>query len=94
MFQKDKGFEISDRSIYGLASKGAFWVFLLRVIQLLLQTIKLMILAHLLDPYNFGLMGVALLTMAVLETFSTTGFEAALIQLKVPLRLISTHMSH
>ena len=86
MFQKDKGLEISDRSIYGRASKGAFWVFLLRVIQLLLQTIKLMILAHLLDPYNFGLMGVALLTMAVLETFSTTGFEAALIQKKEDIR--------
>lgn len=64
------------------AVKSGFWVFLLRIIQLLFQTIKLIILAHLLDPYNFGLMGVALLTMAILETFSATGFQTALIQKK------------
>ena len=86
MLRKDKGLENTDRNIYGRASKGVFWVFLLRVVQLLLQTAKLMVLAHLLDPYNFGLMGIALLTMAVLETFSTTGFEAALIQKKEDIR--------
>jgi O-antigen/teichoic acid export membrane protein len=86
MLRKDKGLENPDTNIYGRASKGVFWVFLLRVVQLFLQTIKLMVLAHLLDPYNFGLMGIALLTMAVLETFSTTGFEAALVQKKEDIR--------
>ena len=86
MFQKDQGLENPDRNIYGRATKGVFWVFLLRVVQLLLQTAKLMVLAHLLDSYNFGLMGIALLTMAVLETFSTTGFEAALIQKREDIR--------
>jgi lipopolysaccharide exporter len=78
--------EIPDSNIYARASKGALWVFSLRIVRLLLQTIKLMILARLLDPYNFGLLGVALLTMAVLQTFSTTGFEAALIQKKDDIR--------
>jgi O-antigen/teichoic acid export membrane protein len=86
MLRKDKGLENPERNIYGRASKGVFWVFLLRAVQLLLQTVKLMVLAHLLDPYNFGLMGIALLTMAVVETFSTTGFEAALIQKKEDIR--------
>ena len=74
--------QIPQESLSVRAVKSGLWVFLLRIIQLFFQTIKIIILAQLLDPYNFGLMGVALLTMAILETFSATGFQAALIQKK------------
>ncbi|KPJ67009.1 MAG: hypothetical protein AMJ43_06310 [Coxiella sp. DG_40] len=74
--------QIPQETLSVRAVKSGLWVFLLRIIQLLFQTVKLIILAHLLDPYNFGLMGVALLTMAILETFSATGFQTALIQKK------------
>ena len=74
--------QMPQESLSVRAVKSGFWVFLLRVIQLLFQAVKLIILANLLDPYNFGMMGIALLTMAILETFSTTGFHAALIQKK------------
>ncbi len=43
---------------------------------------RLVILARILAPHDFGLMGIALLIMATLETFSQTGFQAALIQKK------------
>jgi len=43
---------------------------------------RLIILARLLAPKDFGLMGIALLTMMTLETFSQTGFQEALIQKK------------
>ena len=62
--------------------KGGVWVFALRITQKLLSLVRLIILARILAPNDFGLMGMALLTMAVLETFSQTGFQFALIQKK------------
>jgi len=62
--------------------RGGFWVFSLRIVQQLFSLIRLIILARILAPHDFGLMGIALLTMTILETFSQTGFQAALIQKK------------
>lgn len=62
--------------------RGGFWVFLLRIVQQLFNLIRLVILARILTPNDFGLLGIALLTMTTLETFSQTGFQAALIQKK------------
>jgi len=61
---------------------GGFWVFFLRIINQGFSLIRLIILARILSPKDFGLMGIALLTMSVLETFTQTGFQAALIQKK------------
>ena len=62
--------------------KGGFWVFFLRIVNRGFSLIKLIILARILAPADFGLIGIALLTMSTLETFSQTGFQAALIQKK------------
>ena len=62
--------------------RGGFWVFSLRIVQQLFSLIRLVILARILAPHDFGLIGIALLTMATLETFSQTGFQSALIQKK------------
>lgn len=62
--------------------KSGFWVFLLRIVQQLLYFAKLIILAHILAPSDFGLMGVVLLTLAAIDTFSETGLQNALIQKK------------
>ena len=62
--------------------RGGFWVFSLRIVQQLFSLARLIILARILAPHDFGLMGIALLTMATLETFSETGFQQALIQNK------------
>lgn len=64
------------------ALKGGIWVLSLRVIHQLFYVSRLIILAHFLQPQDFGLFGIAMLTMLILETFSQTGFEAALIQKK------------
>ena len=71
-----------EKSISQRAVRGGAWVFLLRVIQQLFSLARLMILARILAPQDFGLMGIALLSMATLETFSQTGFQQALIQKK------------
>jgi len=62
--------------------RSGFWVFLLRIVQRLFSFGRLVILARILSPNDFGLMGIALLTMATLDTFSQTGFQQALIQKK------------
>ena len=61
---------------------GGFWVFFLRIVNSGFSLIRLIILARILSPNDFGLMGIALLTMSTLETFSQTGFQQALIQKK------------
>lgn len=64
------------------AVRGGFWVFSLRGIEQLFNIARLIILARILAPHDFGLLGIALLTMMTLETFSQTGFNQALIQKK------------
>ena len=62
--------------------KGGGWIFALRFIGRALGLVRTVVLARLLSPQDFGVLGVALLSIAVLETFSQTGFHAALIQKK------------
>ena len=69
----------------GLAHRtivSGFWAFALRIVNRGFSFARLIILARILAPHDFGLLGIALLTMATLETFSQTGFQAALIQKK------------
>lgn len=62
--------------------KGGFWVFFLKIVNRGFSLVRLIILARILSPSDFGLMGITLLTMSTLATFSQTGFQAALIQKK------------
>lgn len=64
------------------AARGGVWVFALRIVEVCFNLCKLIILARILAPSDFGLLGIALLTIATLETFSQTGFQQALIQKK------------
>jgi len=75
-------FNDSGKSLSQHVVRGGFWVFLLRITQQLFNFVRLVILARVLSPNDFGLMGIALLTMATLDTFSQTGFQQALIQKK------------
>jgi len=63
-------------------ARGTAWVLALRMTDNLLGLIRLIILARILAPQDFGLMGMAMLALAVLESFSQLGFQAALVQKK------------
>ncbi|MDD5634069.1 MAG: lipopolysaccharide biosynthesis protein [Candidatus Omnitrophica bacterium] len=84
MFVKDRGLEYPEeqRSLGRRAAISGAWVFTLRFVQRALGFARTIILARLLAPSDFGLMGVAALAINMLDTFSKTGFEAALIQKK------------
>jgi O-antigen/teichoic acid export membrane protein len=68
------------------AIRGGLWVFALRTAQQVLTFVRLIILARILAPTDFGLMGIAAVTMAALDVFSETGFQAALVQKKGDIR--------
>lgn len=72
----------SPESLSKKVVRGGMWVFGLRIISRGLGFIRTIILARLLAPEDFGLLGIAMLAIATLETFSQTGFQAALIQKK------------
>lgn len=61
---------------------AGFWAFALRIADRLFGLARTVILARLLAPEDFGLFGIALLALSMLETFSETGFNAAIIQKK------------
>lgn len=62
--------------------RGGVWVFSLRIINRGLGFVRTIILARLLAPSDFGILGIAMLTIAFMETFSQPGFQAALVQKK------------
>lgn len=70
------------KSIKQKAVRSIFWVFIIRIFDLIFNFTRIIILAKLLSPKDFGVMGIALLTISTLETFTQTGFRTALIQKK------------
>lgn len=71
------GNKLSERVIH-----GTFWVFSLRVFNRGFSLVRIIILARLLAPEDFGLFGIAMLALHALQTFSVTGLDQALIQKK------------
>jgi O-antigen/teichoic acid export membrane protein len=61
---------------------GSLWSFGTNAIQQILILIRLIVLAHLLLPSDFGLLGIAVLTMYGLDVFSQTGLQQALVHKK------------
>ena len=61
---------------------GTFWVYVLELILRGLRVVRTFILARLLVPEDFGIVGIATLATGVLEVFTVTGFDRALIQTK------------
>jgi O-antigen/teichoic acid export membrane protein len=72
----------SGTSLSGKVVSGTFWVLALRVSNRVLGLLRTFLLARLLEPQHFGIMGIAVLTISILETFCQPGFGAAIIQKK------------
>ena len=68
------GGELAERTV-----KSGLWATILKSVDRVLQLGKLVVLARLLTPADFGLMGIALLTLAVFKRFSKLGISEALI---------------
>lgn len=73
----DKNNSLSQKAV-----RAGVWVFAFRIAGRIFDIVRIIILARILMPRDFGLIGIALLAIAILETFSRTGFQEALIQKK------------
>ena len=71
-----------ESSLYNRTIKSGFWVLVSRAAQLVVSTIRVIVLARLLLPDDIGLLGAALLTLSILNKFTMPGFVSALIQKK------------
>ncbi len=69
-------------SVLQRAVKSGVWVSATKLSLRLSQVLMLIVLARLLSPRDFGLMGVALLTLAATRRFTNIGLNAALVQQK------------
>lgn len=72
----------SDGSISKKAAQGTFWLFCFRIADQFLRLGRTVILARLLSPNDFGLFGITVMAVSLLETFSQNGFQQALTQKK------------
>lgn len=59
---------------------GGIWSFLLNGTDKLLRLVRIIVLARLLAPEDFGLFGITMLALSALDRLTKTGFNVALIQ--------------
>jgi O-antigen/teichoic acid export membrane protein len=79
---ENKDYSVQNEHLSKKVVRGGAWVIGLRIINRGFGFVRTIILARLLTPNDFGILGISLLAIAILETFSQTGFQAALIQKK------------
>lgn len=73
----DEGANLQKKTI-----NSVFWSFVSKISTRSLDLIKIIVVARLLSPEDFGLFGIALLTIAIFQVFSQTGFKESIIQNK------------
>ncbi len=71
------GGSISKKTVH-----GTFWLFCSRIVDQFFRLARTIILARLLAPNDFGLFGITVMTVSLLEFFSQNGFYDALVQKK------------
>ncbi len=70
--------------------KGSSWLFLFQIFDNVLGVIRLIVLARLLNPQDFGLIGIATLVLQIISTFTQTGVQAVLVHKKDPEKYLDT----
>ena len=75
-----KNINLQPTSLSTKTIRSGIWVTALRMLNRGLGFIRTIILARLLAPEDFGLLGIAILAISTLDVFSQTGFHPALIQ--------------
>jgi lipopolysaccharide exporter len=68
--------------LFNKVVKGGMWISATRVAVEGLSFGRWIVLTHLLLPADFGMLGIAMLSISILNTFSSTGFQDALIRKK------------
>lgn len=69
-------------SLAFVALSATGWAFALRIFERLINVSRVAVMAYFLKPADFGLFGIALIALSILEFLSQTGLQDALIQRK------------
>lgn len=69
-----------DSSLSTRVIRGSLWILALRLSNRILNLLRILILARLLEPEHFGLIGIAGLSIVLIETFTQPGLATALIR--------------
>jgi len=72
--------KMSSESVVERAVRSGMWEGVMNTLNRVIQLAKVTILAQLLPPKEFGVLGIGFLTLAVFESFSQLGIDTALIQ--------------
>jgi lipopolysaccharide exporter len=62
------------------AIRGGVWIVAAQAVSRMFAFVRMVVLARLIAPDDFGMFGIAMLTLSVTESLSETGFQAALVQ--------------
>ena len=73
-------------NLYTKVVQGGLWTVAMRVFVQGMSLVRYIVLARMLGKEDFGLLGISLLMMQTLGTFTNTGFSAALVQKKNDIR--------
>jgi O-antigen/teichoic acid export membrane protein len=80
MILQDENVNVSESPLTSRVIRGAGWSFAGKGIVYIFDVARLIVVARMVSPRDFGLYGITMLALAVLEAFTETGFNAALIQ--------------
>lgn len=72
--------EKPEKHLFRRVVHGGAWMFVLRILQQILAFVRLVVLARILSPGDFGILGLALLATRIVRIFTETGFDEALVQ--------------
>ncbi len=67
-------------NLFSRTIRGGIWILISRVGLQILTVVKITVLGRLLSPREFGVLGIAMLSIDALTTFTQTGFFSALVQ--------------
>lgn len=80
MILQDEKPNVSESPLTSRVIRGAGWSFVGKGIVYIFDVARLIVVARMVSPRDFGLYGITMLALAILEAFTETGFNAALIQ--------------
>ena len=63
--EKNKVNTKAESNLFAKSVKGGWWIFASRITQQIMAIVRLVVLARLLNPDDFGLLGLALLTISL-----------------------------
>lgn len=70
--------------------RSGIWILTGRIFTKGISFLKMIVVAQILGPGDFGLVAIALLTLSIFEVFTKAGFQESLIQKQGDIKLILT----